>query len=31
MLVNHTLEVILVILVNMNLAPLVTLSEIKVL
>jgi hypothetical protein len=31
MLVNHTLEGILVILVNMNLTPLVTLSIIKVL
>jgi hypothetical protein len=31
MLVNNTLEGILEILVNMNLAPLVTLSEIKVL
>jgi hypothetical protein len=30
MLVNNTLEGILEILVNMNLAPLVTLSEIKV-
>jgi hypothetical protein len=31
MLVNNTLEGILVILVNMNIAPLVTLSEINVL
>jgi hypothetical protein len=31
MLVNHTLEVILETLVNINLAPLVTLSEIKLL